>query len=145
MSRGEIMSIVNLAAFGNSIATETVKETQQHAEITHVSETQLDSSHAKVKIAKVAEFFGTKELCVLAELVDGKIAPQMKALVNQKNVHVVELEHKYGKRPISRAGAKITLMLNGVSKDDLKKNDTIEFWTPIVKPTAKRKGKLIIC
>ena len=140
------MSLVNLT-FGNNNSITNSNGTEM-VEVTHSSSASAEAvrgDRGKVKIGRVTEFFGRPEICILGELVEGVIATNMMAIVNEKRVEVSELEHKYGTRPLNRPGTKITLMLNGIKKYDLKQDDIVEFWPAAPKESNKPKGKLIIC
>ena len=147
------MSLVNLT-FGNRTSVTSTNSTSnlnssgletEMMQVTQAAMPVVRGDRGRVKIGRVTEFFGRNEICILGELVEGTIAANMMAIVNEKKVEVAELEHKYGIRPLSRPGTKLTLMLLGVNKQDLRTNDVIEFWPPAPKQTTKPKGRIIIC
>ncbi|MDO8428295.1 MAG: hypothetical protein Q7S92_03720 [Candidatus Diapherotrites archaeon] len=140
------MSLVNLT-FGNSTSITNSNGTEL-IEVSHAADAgtpTITGERGKVKIGRVTEFFGRPEICILGELMEGVIATNMMAVINDKRVEVAELEHKYGTRALNRPGTKITLMLVGLKKYDIKQNDVVEFWPATPKVSNKPKGKLIIC
>lgn len=105
------------------------------------------NENGKVKIIKVTEFFGRDDICILGELVDGCVGPKMYShFDNNKKAEILEIESKYGMRPVSRKGTKLTLMINGVKKSDIEQKGEIEFVPPLMEELQDRpKGRVIIC
>jgi len=106
------------------------------------------TENGKVKIIKITEFFGRDDICVLGELIDGCVGPKMCShFDNNKKAEILEIESKYGMKPVSRKGTKLTLMINGVKKSDLeKKGGEIEFVPQLMEELQEKpKGKVIIC
>lgn len=104
------------------------------------------SSNGKVRIIKTVKFFGTDNLCIIGELVDGSVSLAMSAEVLGKKAFIAEVESKYCKgNTVAKKGAKLTLMLSGVEEKDFEGIQELEFLPPLREAKERPIGKLIIC
>lgn len=114
-------------------------------DFTGSTQTQQIEGNCKIKIIKAVEFFGTDEVCVIGELLDGCVATSMYALLLGKKAEIKEVESRFGRGTLSRTGAKVTLMLSGVKQEDLASLEEVEFMPPVRIESERPSGKLIIC
>ncbi|MCX8158600.1 MAG: hypothetical protein N3D73_02925 [Candidatus Diapherotrites archaeon] len=96
----------------------------------------------KVKVIKAEKFFGTPELCIIGKLVEGAVSKNMK-VVGRENCLVKSVESNYGEGCCIREGTKVTLMITGLAKSDIKEGDELCFEV-IKKENCKQKGKFIV-
>lgn len=108
-------------------------------------QTQQIKGNCKIKIIKAVEFFGTDEVCVIGELLEGCIATSMYALLHGKKAEIKEVDSKFGRGSVSKTGTKVILMLSGVKQEDLASLNEIEFIPPAKIQSERPTGKVIIC
>lgn len=95
----------------------------------------------KLKVVKTDKFYGTEAVCVIGTLVEGALSVNM--CIPEKNAKIQSLESNYGDDYCIKEGAKVTLMVLGISKGDFQQGDDIEFQKLTV-TAEKPKGRLII-
>jgi len=101
-------------------------------------------AEAEFRVIKTDQFFGTKELCVMGKLTKGVIARTMITKKGGMEGEIVTVESSYGKRPVSKPGTRILLMVSNLKKQDIQKDETLIFRPKAQEEGKKPKGRIII-
>jgi len=101
-------------------------------------------AEAEFRVIKTDEFFGTKELCVMGKLTKGVIARAMVTKVGDIEGEVICVESSYGKRPVTKPGTRVLLMVSNLKKNDVHKDETLIFKPKASEKEKKPKGRIII-
>ncbi len=116
------MSLITLT-FGNGNNKSVLARTTQMA---GPLENLKASSINKVKVKKVNQFFGERNVYIIGEITEGVLFEQMKSVVGDKTGLIVELESKFGKAK-AKKGMNVGLLLAGVEKDDIQEGQVLNF------------------
>lgn len=108
----------------------TVAPVQVQSEVSIVSPQDLiqdiPNEENRVKIKKSCQFLGLSDVYLVAEIVSGVVASDMKGSVNGRNIQIVELESKLGNK-IAKKGMLVGLTVRGLPKESFQKDGFVTF------------------
>ena len=122
------MSLVSLT-FGNDNGKRNRFSVQPEIEVIqpwhHFHE--MAGIENRLLIKKVCSFYKRAEMYLIGEIVSGVVKEGMKGKINGKEFKVLELESKMKGAPIAGQGMTIGLTIDGISYNEIQKNNVVIF------------------
>lgn len=76
-------------------------------------------------VKKACRFYSHDDVFILAEVIDGFLSENMKAMFGEKEIRVLSLESKYGRA--AKKGMIVGMSVEGITEEELPSGSTLSF------------------